>query len=131
MYDPLKYIRKFIFVTIVATCHQPVTSLVILIILNIIFIAYLAVFRPRVMPYLVFDFIIEGILLFFEIFMLVYLTNDSTKVTAMSIAAQAIGFITANLSLIIAIILNLIAYYKIFMCIYDLYKHLVTKLEEK
>lgn len=63
--------------------------------------------------------------------MLVYLTNDSTKVTAMSIAAQAIGFITANLSLIIAIILNLIAYYKIFMCIYDLYKHLVTKLEEK
>lgn len=113
---------------IVALSPQPITSLVILIILNIMFVVYLAVFRPRVMPYLVFDFIIEGILLFFEIFMLVYLSNDSAKVTAMSIAAQAIGFITANLSLIIAIILNLIAYYKIFMCIYDLYKHLVAKL---
>ncbi len=56
--------------------------------------------------------------------MLVYLYNDSTKVSAMSIASQAVGFITANLSLIIAIILNLIAYYKIFMCIFDLYKHL-------
>jgi hypothetical protein len=45
----------------------------------------------------------------------------------MSIATHAVGFITANLSLIVAIILNLIAYYKIFMCLYDLYKHLQEK----
>lgn len=56
--------------------------------------------------------------------MLVYLSNESAKISAMSIATHAVGFITANLSLIVAIILNLIAYYKIFMCIYDLYKHL-------
>lgn len=81
------------------------------------------------MPYMIFDFIVEGVLLFFEIFMLVYLTNESAKVTTMSIATHAVGFITANLSLIIAIILNLIAYYKIFMCIYDMYQHLKTKVE--
>jgi hypothetical protein len=45
----------------------------------------------------------------------------------MSIATHAVGFITANLSLIIAIILNIIAYYKIFMCLYELYKHLQEK----
>lgn len=75
IYDPLKYFRKFLFVLIVAVCHEPVTSLVTLIILNVLFVVYMAVFRPRVMPYLIFDFIIEGVLLFFEIFMLVYLTN--------------------------------------------------------
>lgn len=112
------------FVLVVALCPVPINSLIALIIINVIFIAYMAVFRPRQMPYMVFDFIIEGILLFFEIFMIVYLANDSAKVTAMSIATHAIGFITANLSLVIAIILNLIAYYKIFMCIYELYKHL-------
>lgn len=106
------------FVFIVALCPVPINSLIALIILNIIFIVYMGVFRPRQMPYMVFDFIIEGILLFFEIFMIVYLSNDSAKITVMSIAAHAIGFITANLSLVIAIILNLIAYYKIFMCIY-------------
>lgn len=70
------------------------------------------------MPYMVFDFIIEFILLFFEIFMLVYLSIDSARVTAMSIVTHAVGFITANLSIVIGIILNLYAYYKIFMCIY-------------
>lgn len=107
-----------VFVFIVALSPIPMNSLISLIILNIIFIVYMAVFRPRQMPYMVFDFIIEGILLFFEIFMLVYLVDDSAKITVMSIAAHAVGFITANLSLIVAIILNLIAYYKIFMCIY-------------
>lgn len=97
--------------------------------MNVIFIGYMAAFRPRQMPYMVFDFIIEGVLLFFEVFMLVYLTDDSLKVTAMSIAAHAVGFLTANLSLIIAIILNLIAYYKIFMCLYDMVKHLREKLQ--
>ena len=97
------------FVLVVALCPVPINSLVALIIINVIFIAYMAVFRPRQMPYMVFDFIIEGILLFFEIFMIVYLANDSAKVTA----------------------LNLIAYYKIFMCIYELYKHLKEKMDEK
>lgn len=83
------------------------------------------------MPYLVFDLIIEGVLLFFEIFMLIYLTTGGSKITSLSIAAHAIGFITANLSLIIAIILNLIAYYKIFMCFKDLYNHLKKKTDEK
>lgn len=63
--------------------------------------------------------------------MLVYLATSGSKVSAMSIGAHAIAFITANLSIIIAIILNLIAYYKIFMCIYGLYQHLKTKMDEK
>ena len=49
----------------------------------------------------------------------------------MSIVTHAMGFLVANLSLIVAIILNLIAYYKIIMCCYDLYKHLKEKAEEK
>lgn len=79
---------------------------------------------PRVMPYIVFDFIIEGVLLVFEIIMLAYLATSGSKISGISIGAHAFGFITANLSIIVAIILNLIAYYKIFMCIYDLYQHL-------
>lgn len=65
IYDPLKYIRKFIFVLVVALCSTPTTSIIILIILNLVFIGYMAGFRPRVMPYMVFDFIIEGVLLAF------------------------------------------------------------------
>jgi hypothetical protein len=49
----------------------------------------------------------------------------------MSIITHAVGFIVANLSLIVAIMLNLIAYYKIFYCMYDLYKHLKERGEEK
>ena len=59
--------------------------------------------------------------------MIIYVSVDATRVSAMSIATQAIGFITANLSIIIAIVLNLIAYYHIFKCIYDL----VVILREK
>ena len=81
------------------------------------------------MPYLVFDFIIEFLLLGFEIFMLVYLSTDGAKISAMSIVTHAIGFITANLSLFVAIILNLVAYYKIIMCLRELYLHLKEKLE--
>ena len=71
--NPLKYFRKFVFVLVIAICPFPVTTISILIGLNVVFIVYLSVFRPRLMPYLVFDFIIEGILLCFEIFMLTYL----------------------------------------------------------
>ncbi len=49
--------------------------------------------------------------------------NGST-IAIMSIITHAIGFIMANISLIAAILLNLIAYYKIFCCIKDLYSHL-------
>ena len=83
------------------------------------------------MPYMIFDFVIEFVLLFFEVFMLVYLSIDSVRVTAMSIVTQAVGFITANLSIIIGIILNIYAYYKIFMCIYGLILHLQEKAKEK
>lgn len=96
--------------------------------LNVLFIVYLIVYRPREMPYLVLDFIIEFLLLGFEIFMLVYVSTDGSKISAMSIVTHAVGFITANLSLILAIILNLIAYYKIFMCLRELYLHLKEKL---
>jgi len=76
------------------------------------------------MPYLVFDLIIEFVMLIFEGFLLVYLILDGPKIAMMSIVAHAVGFVTANLSLITAIILNLIAYYKIFLCIKDLISHL-------
>ena len=129
--DAIKYFRKFLFVLVIAVSTNPITTISVLIALNVLFIVYLAVFRPRLMPYLVFDFIIEGVLLFFEIFMLVYLVVGGANISVMSIVAHAVGFIMANLSLLIAIILNLIAYYKIFMCLYELYKHLKEKAEEK
>lgn len=49
----------------------------------------------------------------------------------MSIVTQAVGFITANFSIIVAIILNLIAYYHIIKCIYDLVIVLREKMDEK
>ena len=85
---------------------------------------YIIALRPREMPYLIFDLIIEFVLLAFEGFLLVYLILDGPKIAMMSIITHAVGFITANLSLITAIVLNLIAYYKIFLCIKDLISHL-------
>lgn len=85
----------------------------------------------RIKFYLVGDLIIEFVLLFFEIFMLAYIALNGSQVAAMSIATHFIGFIMANLSLITAIVLNLIAYYQIIKCFYDLYQHLVEKVEEK
>lgn len=131
MYYPLKYFRKFLFALVVGVAADPITAVSTLLALNIIFIVYMFVFRPRLMPYMVFDFIIEFVLLFFEIFMLVYLVIDGSKIDAMSIITHAVGFITANLSIILAIVLNLYAYYKIFMCIYELVQHVKEKLEEK
>ena len=65
------------------------------------------------------------------LFVMTFLLIDGTRVTTMSIITQAVGFITANLSIIIGIILNLIAYYKIFICIYDLVQHMREKADEK
>ncbi len=129
LYYPLKYFRKFIFVLIVVVCPNPVASLCILLGLNIVFIGYMGAFRPRSMPYMIFDFIVEGVMLAFEVFMVVYMALDSVKINAMTIVTHAFGFITANLSIIVAIVLNIVAYYKIFMCIYDLYQHIKEKVD--
>ena len=83
------------------------------------------------MPYMIFDLIIEFVLLAFEVFLLVYLVLDGPKVAMMSIVAHVVGFITANLSIFTAIILNLIAYYKIFLCIKDLISHIKDKVAER
>jgi hypothetical protein len=42
----------------------------------------------------------------------------------MSVMAHAIGFVLANSTLAIAIILNIMAYYTIICCIVDLVKHM-------
>jgi hypothetical protein len=131
LYYPLKYVRKFIFVVITATVADPVHTVLILIGLNLLFITYLIVLKPRTMPYLIFDLIIEFVLLAFEVFLLVYLMLDGSKIDMMSIVTHAVGFITANLSLIAAIILNLVAYYNIFMCIKDLLSHIAQRANER
>ncbi len=56
--------------------------------------------------------------------MVAYVIMDAAKISGMSIATHAFGFISANLSIIVAIVLNIVAYYKIFLCIYELYQHL-------
>lgn len=57
-YYPLKYFRKFLFALVVGVAPDPIAAVGVLIGLNIIFIAYMFAFRPRQMPYMVFDFII-------------------------------------------------------------------------
>lgn len=52
---------------------------------------------------------------------------DGPKIALMSIITHVVGFITANLSIITAIVLNLVAYYKIFLCIKDLIGHIREK----
>jgi hypothetical protein len=130
-YYPLKYVRKLAFVLIAAIVQDPVTLVVILIAINVLFIVYIIVLKPREMPYLIFDLIIEFVLLAFESFLLVYLILDGSRVAMMSIVAHAVAFITANLSLLTAIVLNLIAYFKIFLCIKDLISHLREKAAER
>jgi hypothetical protein len=56
--------------------------------------------------------------------MLVYTKQNADFVSVMSIATHGLGFLSANLSLVIAIVLNLIAYYKIIKCIHELVQHL-------
>lgn len=65
MYYPLKYIRKLLFVMVAAIVTDPVQMVVILIAINIVFIMYIIALRPREMPYLIFDLIIEFVLLAF------------------------------------------------------------------
>lgn len=125
LYYPVKYIRKLLFVIFAAAISDPVASLGCLIALNVVFVVLICVRRPHSMLILmILDLIIEGVLLFFEIFMLVYVKNSASLVSTMSIITHGLGFLSANLSLVIAIILNLIAYYKIIKCIYELVQHL-------
>jgi divalent metal cation (Fe/Co/Zn/Cd) transporter len=56
--------------------------------------------------------------------MLIYVTQGGSSVSSLSVVTHAIGFLIANSALAIAIILNLMSYYTIFCCIYDLIKHL-------
>ena len=127
----MKYVRKSAFVLVAALITAPETMVGTLIAINIAFIIYMIALRPRTMPYMIFDLIIEFVLLAFEVFLLVYLVLDGPKVAMMSIVAHVVGFITANLSIFTAIILNLIAYYKIFLCIKDLISHIKDKVAER
>jgi hypothetical protein len=86
--------------------------------------AYLVVLKPKEKLYLVLEIILESVLLFFIIFMLVYVSMGGATVSSLSVVTHAIGFLIANSTLAIAIILNLMAYYTIFCCIYDFVKHL-------
>lgn len=69
-------------------------------------------------------------MLFFITFMLIYVAINGSTVAVMSIITHAIGFVLANSTLVIAIILNIMAYYTIFCCIVDLVKHLRNKAIE-
>lgn len=50
---------------VAAIVTDPVQMVVILIAINIVFIMYIIALRPREMPYLIFDLIIEFVLLAF------------------------------------------------------------------
>ena len=63
--------------------------------------------------------------------MLIFVTTGGATVTIMSIVAHAIGFVMANSTLAIAIILNIMAYYTIFCCVIDCIKHLKASAEEE
>jgi hypothetical protein len=54
--------------------------------------------------------------------------GNSTNI--ISIIVHIFGFLTANTSILIAIILNLFAYYKIIICLKDLISHLKNKAEQ-
>lgn len=62
--------------------------------------------------------------------MLVYVSTGGATVSALSIVAHAIGFVLANSTLAIAIILNIMAYYTIFCCIIDLVRHIKDEVEK-
>ena len=121
---------KFVFILIVALTDSPVTTLGMLCGLSVLFIVYLFVFRPKQKLYLVFEIIFEFLLLIFLIFMLTYVIIGGGTVTVMSIITHAVGFAMANSSLIIAIILNIMAYYTIFCCIVDMVRYLKAKVDE-
>lgn len=128
-YAAIKYTRKFLFVLIVALCNDPIASLSLLIVFTIAYMLYLIVLKPKEKLYLILELILESLLLFFLIFMLVFVVDGGANVTVFSVITHAIGFLMANCTLGIAIVLNLMSYYSIFCCIYDLLKHIKTNIE--
>jgi len=128
-YAAIKYIRKFIFVLIAALCPNPITTLALLVGVSILFIGYLVILKPKEKLYLILEILLESVLTLFILFMLIYVALNGSTVAAMSVATHAIGFILANSTLVIAIILNVMAYYTIFCCIVDLFKHLKNQAE--
>ena len=128
LYYPAKYVRKLLFVLFAAAITKPEASLGCLIGINSLWIILVCVRRPHSKVILmVLDLLVESILLAFEIFMMVYVTNNASLISVVSIITHSVGFLSANLSLLLAIILNLIAFYKIFKCIYGLVQHLKNK----
>lgn len=131
-YAPLKYLRKLLFAILVSTIHNGIVTLSLLLALNVAFVLFICIKRPHSTKlYFGFDLAIEAILVGFEIFMLIYVTQGGNKIDIMSIITHTLGFVMANLSLVIAIILNLIAYFKVIMCLWELGKHLKEKGEER
>lgn len=128
-YGAIKYIRKLIFVIVAAVCPDPVNTIAILVTLNVVYMLYLIILRPKQKIYLILELILETLILFFLVFMLIYLKLGGATVTAMSVLAHGIGFLLANSSLAIAIILNIMAYYTIVCCIIDLIRHMKSKAE--
>lgn len=53
------------FVLIVAVVSDPITIVSTLVGMNMLFIIYILALRPRIMPYLAFDLVIEFVLLSF------------------------------------------------------------------
>jgi hypothetical protein len=97
----------------------------LLISINVLFLLFICIKRPHSSTILfILDIVIESIVLLFEILLLVYNKNSTGVINVISIIVHVFGFLTANVSLIIAIILNLIAYYNIIICLKDLLAHL-------
>ena len=64
-----------------------------------------------------------------EILIVIYVSADGSKTSATSIVTHALGPITTNLSVILVIILNLVAYFIIFKCLRELYLRLKESYE--
>ena len=61
--------------------------------------------------------------------MFVYLKLGGATITSISVIAHGIGFLLANSSLAIAIILNIMSYYTIICCVIDLVRIMKNKVE--
>jgi hypothetical protein len=116
-------------VLFVAVIANPAISMGLLVGLSVAYLLYLVILRPKEKLYLILEIILELLILGFEIFMLIFVTNGGASITLMSVIAHALGFALANSTLAIAIILNLMAYYTIFCCVIDCIKHLKSSAE--
>ena len=58
IYYPLCYVRKFVFMLVIAFCPIPAVTLGVLAGIEVVFLGYVCTLRPRQMPHLVADIII-------------------------------------------------------------------------